>query len=147
MACRDDFIGWDHAAREANIHKVVNNVPFLILPRVRITHLASRLLAAKMRILAEDWRDYYRQRVSLLETFIEKDRFAGTCYKGANWQYTGLNRGRGRYDSRSLRSKPVKAIYEEILHRLRCSNGVITWVAASHRIGKSDGQLLKGPWA
>ena len=70
-----------------------------------------------MRILAGDWRDYYRQRVSLLETFVEKDRFAGTCYKAANWQYAGLTRGRGRYDSRNLRSKPVKAVYLYLLGR------------------------------
>jgi len=111
VSCRDAFIGWDSATREANIHKVVNNVRFLILPWVRITHLASKLLAANTRTLAADWLDYYRQPVSLLETFIEKDRFEGTCYKAANWQYVGLTKGRGRDDTRHTNSKPVKAVY------------------------------------
>lgn len=124
VACRDTFIGWDSATREANIHKVVNNVRFLILPWVRIKHLASKLLAANIRILADDWQDYYRQPVTLLETFIEKDRFAGTCYKAANWQYVGLTQGRGRNDIRNERLRPVKAVYlyplqknyREVLH-------------------------------
>ena len=124
VACRDAFIGWDHATREANIHKVVNNVRFLIFPWVRIKNLASKLLAANIRTLADDWRNYYRQTVTLLETFIEKDRFAGICYKAANWQYVGLTQGRGRNDIRNERSKPVKAVYlyplqknyREVLH-------------------------------
>jgi len=111
VACRDSFIGWDSASRESNIHKVVNNVRFLILPWVRVTHLASRLLAANIRRLPRDWQDYYRQPVSLLETFVEKDRFKGTCYQAANWQYVGLTRGRGRYDTRHACSTPVKAVY------------------------------------
>ncbi|PIP43669.1 MAG: hypothetical protein COZ12_03435 [Deltaproteobacteria bacterium CG_4_10_14_3_um_filter_60_8] len=110
VACRDAFIGWDSTSRQANIHKVVNNVRFLILPWVRITHLASKLLAANIRILAHDWQDYYQQPVALLETFVEKDRFAGTCYKAANWQYVGLTKGRGKYDQHTC-AKPVKAVY------------------------------------
>jgi len=124
VACRDAFIGWDSATREANIHKVVNNVRFLIFPWVRIKNLASKLLAANIRTLADDWRNYYRQTVTLLETFIEKDRFAGICYKAANWQYVGLTQGRGRNDIRNEHSKPVKAVYlyplqknyREVLH-------------------------------
>lgn len=110
VACRDAFIGWDSASRESNIHQVVNNVRFLILPWVRITHLASKLLAANIRRLPRDWHDYYRQPVALLETFVEKDRFKGTCYKAAGWQYVGLTRGRGKYDQHTY-SKPVKAVY------------------------------------
>ena len=117
VACRDAFVGWDSTTREANIHKVVNNVRFLILPWVRVLHLASKLLATNIRNLADDWRDYYQQPVALLETFIEKDRFEGTCYKAANWQYVGLTQGRGRYDTRHARSKPVKAVYLYPLRR------------------------------
>jgi len=111
VACRDAFIGWDGPTREANIHKVVNNVRFLILPWVRITHLASKLLAANVRTLAADWWEYYRQPICMLETFVDKERFAGTCYKAANWRYVGLTKGRGRYDRRHSKAKPVKAVF------------------------------------
>jgi len=111
VACRDAFIGWDHKAREANIHKVVNNVRFLIFPWVRVPHLASKLLAANARVLVHDWQAFYRQPVVLLETFVEKNRFEGTCYKAANWRRVGFTKGRGKYDYQYSYSKSVKAVF------------------------------------
>jgi len=110
VGCRDAFIGWDPPTREANLDKVVNNVRFLILPWVRVTHLASKLLAVNVKILVRDWHDYYRQPLALLETFVEKDRFEGTCYKAANWLQIGLTKGRGKYDQHTY-SKPIKAVF------------------------------------
>lgn len=111
VAARDQFIGWDHPTREANLYKVVNNVRFLILPWIRIQHLASKVLACNIRCLQKDWREFYNQPISLLETFVEVPRFKGTCYKAANWQYIGATAGRGKYDRKNKATQPVKALY------------------------------------
>ncbi len=108
---RDRFIGWDAATRQQNLAGIVNNVRFLILPWINITHLASKVLAANMRVLGRDWQQYYNQSIVLLETFVETDRFQGTCYKAANWQLVGKTTGRGKYDRAHRNSQPVKAIF------------------------------------
>ena len=108
VAARDQFIGWADDVRVANLHKVVNNVRFLVLPWVKIENLASKLLAANARILAADWRSFYRQDIVLLETFVDTTRFTGVCYRAANWLPVGLTKGRGKYDRGS---HTVKAIW------------------------------------
>lgn len=111
VAARDRMIGWDHKEREANLHKVVNNVRFLILPWINVRHLASKVLAANIRTLPGDWLDFYNQRVCLLETFVDTTRFKGTCYRAANWVHAGLTRGRGKYDRANEFAEPVKAVF------------------------------------
>jgi hypothetical protein len=111
VAERDQLIGWDRRTREANLHKVVNNVRFLILPWVNVRHLASKVLALNARVLQADWQDFYNQRVSLLETFVDTTRFKGTCYRAANWSYVGDTKGRGKYDRYNLQAKPIKAVF------------------------------------
>lgn len=111
VECRDALIGWDHTTREANLHKVVNNVRFLILPWIRVEHLASKVLAANLRVLASDWRRFYAQEVTLAETFVDTERFAGTCYKAANWRRVGETKGRGKYDRQRRTDTTVKAVY------------------------------------
>jgi hypothetical protein len=111
VASRDAFIGWDRETREANLHQVVNNVRFLILPWVRVEHLASKVLAANLRTLRSDWRRFYAQEVSLAETFVDTERFPGTCYKAANWTRIGETKGRGKYDREHRDASSVKAVY------------------------------------
>lgn len=111
VACRDQIIGWDPAARENNLHKVVNNVRFLILPWVHIEHLASKILAANIRVLRKDWQNFYNSPVVLLETFVDTQRFAGTCYLAANWNCIGKTKGRGKYDRHTKRLSSVKAVF------------------------------------
>jgi hypothetical protein len=111
VACRDSFIGWDKDTRESNLHKVVNNVRFLILPWVRIRHLASKVLSLNIRSLPHDWQGFYHQPVTLLETFVDTSRFQGTCYKASNWMYAGLTKGRGKYDRYNRCDQPIKAVY------------------------------------
>ncbi len=111
IAARDRFIGWDHPSREENLYKVVNNVRFLIFPWINIRHLASKVLALNIRCLQQDWYDFYNQPISLLETFVEIDRFQGTCYRAANWQYVGKTSGRGKYDRQNKATRPIKAVY------------------------------------
>jgi Druantia protein DruA len=111
VACRDRMIGWDSNARQDNLHKVINNVRFLILPWVRIEHLASKVLSANIRQLRRDWQDFYNSPVVLLETFVDTERFSGTCYRAANWQCIGETRGRGKYDRLNQALNSVKAVF------------------------------------
>lgn len=108
---RDEFIGWTREQRERNLHLVINNARFLILPWVRCRNLASRVLALIIRRLPNDWHTRYAYRPVLLETFVEKPRFTGTCYKAANWQYLGDTRGRGKLDRLHRHAEPVKSIW------------------------------------
>jgi hypothetical protein len=108
---RDAFIGWTPEQRRRNLHLVVNNARFLILPWVHCRNLASRALALISRRLAEDWHARYAYRPVLLETFVEKPRFAATCYKAANWQYLGDTQGRGKLDTLHRHAEPIKSIW------------------------------------
>ena len=97
VECRDEWIGWSNDAREHNHALVVNNSRFLIAPTVRVKCLASWVLARAQARLADDWEARYCYRPVLLETYVERGRFAGTCYRAANWQHVGNTRGRGRH--------------------------------------------------
>jgi len=94
--CRDQWIGWSEAARARNHPRVVNNSRFLIAPSVQVKCLASWVLARAQACLADDWEQVYGYRPLLLETYVERGRFAGTCYRAANWRWIGTSRGRGR---------------------------------------------------
>ena len=90
---RETFIGWDKPTKGNDLACVVNNTRFLILPWVSIKCLASKLLAMNTRRIALDWMNVYQQPVYLLETFVEKERFRGACYKAANWICVGQTKG------------------------------------------------------
>jgi hypothetical protein len=108
LAARDRFIGWEEPARQANLPRVVNNSRFLILPWLSIKGLASHVLSLAARVVVEDWQEAYAVRPVLLETFVERDRFEGTCYLAANWVEVGETAGRGRMDRHKLASEPKK---------------------------------------
>ncbi len=108
---RDQWIGWNHAARERNLGKVLNNTRFLVLPWVRVKNLASKVLAMSAHRVAEDYERCYGQPLALLETFVETGRFRGTCYRAANWQHVGRTRGRGKCDRHNRWALPIKDIY------------------------------------
>jgi hypothetical protein len=95
---REQWLGWGETARRENLHLVVNNSRFLILPHVKVPHLASHLLSRVPARLGEDWQARYGYRPVLVETFVERSRFKGTCYLAANWQAIALSSGRGRQD-------------------------------------------------
>lgn len=111
VASRDRFIGWDERARRQNLHFVVNNHRFLILPWVRIANLASWILAQVTRRLRQDWQAQYAHDIVLVETFVEKSRFHGTCYRAANWICVGETVGRGRNDRSNTNWLPSKKVY------------------------------------
>lgn len=90
---RDEYIGWDSTAKRAHLHQVINNVRFLILPWIRVPHLASRVLGANLRRLSRDWEEVYGHTVLLAETFVDRSRFRGTCYRASNWIEVGQTQG------------------------------------------------------
>jgi hypothetical protein len=108
---RDRFIGWTAQQRQQRLHLVTNNARFLILPWVRCHNLASCILGMAARRLADDWQRQYGYRPVLLETFVERPRFRGTCYQAANWLYLGVTKGRGKLDVLNQAHLPKKDIW------------------------------------
>ena len=108
---RDEYIGWSHEQRQRNLHLVVGNSRFLVLPWIRRQNLASKALALVTRRLADDWVQRYSYRPVLIETFIEDLRFRGTCYQAANWRCLGKTQGRGKLDRANRRALPVKSVW------------------------------------
>ena len=110
-APRDQFIGWSHDQRKKNLHLIINNARFLILPWVQSKNLASMILSKAAKRVPDDWQEQYNYRPVLLETFVEKPRFEGTCYKAANWQYLGKTKGRGKLGISGKLSVPIKDLW------------------------------------
>ena len=111
LGSRDRYIGWSAEARRRNIRFIAYNTRFLILPWVRVPHLASHILGKMTGILSQDWERMYGHPVYFAETFIDPGRFRGTCYRAANWQLLGYTTGRGK-DSISWKpNRPVKEIF------------------------------------
>ncbi len=108
---RDAWIGWSREQRRRNLGAVVNNARFLVLPWVRVKGLASKLLAMAARGLPEDWAGCYGYRPVLLESFVEVERFAGTCYRAANWLCVGQTQGRGKLGDHRLGQVPIKTVW------------------------------------
>jgi hypothetical protein len=117
VAPRDQWIGWSARQRTQRLHFIANNSRFLILPWVRVLRLASFLLGQITRRINEDWQRKYGHPLHLLESFVQVDRFAGTCYRAANWIEVGLTQGRTRQDRRKTIQVPIKAVYLYPLHR------------------------------
>jgi len=110
VAPRDAYIGWSADQRKRNLHLVVNNARFLILPWVTSRNLASMILATTSKALPALWEKRYGYRPVLLETFVESPRFRGTCYKAANWKLAGTTKGRGKLDMEHNHVLPLKDI-------------------------------------
>jgi len=104
------YIGWSAEARRRNIRFIAYNTRFLILPWVRVPHLASHILGKVTRALSDDWAQMYEHPVYFAETFIDPGRFRGTCYRAANWQLLGLTTGRGKNDQTNKPNRPIKEI-------------------------------------
>ena len=111
IAPRDHYIGWSDKKRRENLQLVVNNARFLILPWVDSKNLASKILSRVTQRLADDWQERYKYKPVLLETFVEKQRFSGTCYKAANWKLVGSTKGRGKKDISKDARLPKKDIF------------------------------------
>ena len=110
-APRDQWIGWSPEQRVERLSLVTNNTRFLILPWVRVRHLASHLLGRAAARLSADWQQKYGHPIYLLESFVEHPRFAGTCYRAAGWVQVGLTTGRTRNDNGRQPKVARKALY------------------------------------
>lgn len=114
---RDDLIGWRTDERKAHLQYVANNVRFLILPWVRIPHLASKVLGANTRRLSADWMEAYSHPVYLVETFVDLSRFRGVCYRAANWSYLGQTVGLSKRGNRYHPHGNSKGVFVYIIDR------------------------------
>ena len=110
-APRDRWIGWSAELRTRRLHLIVNHARFLILPWICSQNLASKILALAARTLPEHWQQRYAYRPVLMETFVDTERFAGTCYRAANWHYIGQTKGRGKLGPSGKRSVPIKDLW------------------------------------
>jgi hypothetical protein len=110
LGSRDRYIGWNAEARRRNIRFIAYNTRFLILPWVRVPHLASHILGRMTATLSEDWQRIYYHPVYFAETFIDPGRFRGTCYRAANWQLLGVTTGRGKNDHTKKPNRPIKQV-------------------------------------
>jgi hypothetical protein len=110
LGSRDRFIGWEPKARLANIALLAYNTRFLVLPWVRVAHLASHILGRMARTLSADWQRVYGHPIYYLETFIDPQRFRGTCYRAANWKVLGVTTGRGKDDRAHKANRPIKEV-------------------------------------
>lgn len=110
-AARDRYIGWGPEARQSNLFLVANNMRLLMLPWVRVKHLASHFLGLLARTLSADWQNKYGHRIYLLESFVDRSRFQGSCYQAANWICAGQTQGRSRNDRTRTLSVGCKDIY------------------------------------
>ena len=117
IGCRDRFIGWSAHSRKEHIHLLAYNTRFLILPWVRVDCAASHILARMAKIVCQDWQTIYNHGIYFLETFVDKQHFAGTCYKAANWIYLGDTTGRGKNDQTNKANRSIKAVWGYPLHK------------------------------
>jgi hypothetical protein len=111
IGARDRFIGWSPETRQKNLHLIINNTRFLVLPWVDVSHLASHLLALNRRRLYQDWQRIYHHPVYLLETFVDTERYRGTVYKADNWIYVGKTTGLGKLSKSNKPTLSKKAVY------------------------------------
>lgn len=115
-APRDKFIGWSHDTREKNLHLIVNNYRFLILPWVQSKNLASKILSQIAKRIGCDWQTKYGYSPVLLETFVDTEKFSGGCYKAANWKILGHTKGRGKLGP-TKQTVPIKSIWVYLISK------------------------------
>jgi hypothetical protein len=117
LRARDRYIGWNQQARQKNLHLLAYNTRFLILPWVKVPHLASHLLGRMAARISADWEALYEHPIYLLETFVDPERFRGTCYLAANWKVLGETTGRGKADLTHRQNRSIKQVLALPLHR------------------------------
>lgn len=111
VSCRDQFIGWSDKIKAKNLHLIAQNNRFLILPYVKVPHLASKLLSLSIQEIQKDWLKYYGHPIYLLETFVDQSRFKGTSYKASNWILVGETKGFTKKGNISLYHGIIKDVY------------------------------------
>jgi hypothetical protein len=110
IGARDRYLGWSAEARRRNLHFLAYNTRFLILPWVRVEHLASHLLGRMAARISQDWQRVYGHPLYFLETFVDPERFRGTCYRAANWMVLGQTTGRGKQSNSYVPNRSLKQV-------------------------------------
>jgi hypothetical protein len=110
LGSRDRYIGWSAEARRRNIRFIAYNTRFLILPWVRVEHLASHILGRMAGRISADWQAMYGHPIYFLETFVDPERFRGTCYRAANWVLLGKTTGRGKQSNSYVPNRSIKEV-------------------------------------
>lgn len=144
VKARDRWIGWSDQARKENLHQVVSNSRFLILPWVKVQNLASHVLGQAACRLRADWQERYGFSPVLLETFVDRSRFSGSSYRAANWLYLGQTSGRGRQDRGKTFSLSPKDVYVYKLCPKACE---VLCRAESHEEPPSSPRKKYDDWA
>ncbi len=111
IGARDRYIGWNKEDRVQGLQYIAYNSRFLILPWIRVPHLASHLLGLMAKNISRDWENVYNHPLYFLETFVDTERFLGTCYKAGNWIYLGDTTGRGKNEKNHVKTRSIKAIW------------------------------------
>ena len=117
LGSRDRYIGWSQEARKRNIRFIAYNTRFLILPWIQVPHLASHILSRVTATLSSDWERMYGHPIWFAETFIDPERFRGTCYRAANWVLLGRTTGRGKDDLTHRQNRSIKEVFGLPLRR------------------------------
>lgn len=117
IGARDRLIGWTKQVRQTNLHLIANNTRFLILPWVKISCLASHLLSVNRKILSDHWQRLYNHPIYLVETFVDIQRYRGTCYKADNWIFAGQTTGRGKSNKTHKQLVSKKAVFIKALYK------------------------------
>jgi hypothetical protein len=117
IGCRDRHIGWSQGIRRQNIHLLAYNTRYLILPWVKVPYLASHILSQVAKRISADWETLYNHPIWFLETFVDPERFRGTCYRAANWVYLGMTTGRGKDDQTNRPNRSLKEVWGYPLSR------------------------------
>lgn len=114
---RDQWIGWATAVQYKRLKFIANNVRFLILPGKSIKNLASRILSLNLKRLSQDWEAVYGHPIIVVETFVDTQRFQGTCYRASGWHALGLTRGYRRNGGKYYYHGNTKTIFIRLLRR------------------------------
>jgi hypothetical protein len=110
LGSRDRYIGWSAEARRRNVRFLAYNSRFLILPWVTVEHLASHILGRMASRISADWQRIYGHPIYFLETFVDPERFRGTCYRAANWVVLGKTTGRGKQSNSYVPNRSIKEV-------------------------------------
>ena len=110
LGSRDRYIGWSSEARRRNVRFLAYNTRFLILPWVKVEHLASHILGRMASRISADWQRIYGHPIYFLETFVDPERFRGTCYRAANWVVLGKTTGRGKQSNSYVPNRSIKEV-------------------------------------
>jgi hypothetical protein len=116
LGCRDRFLGWSDEARRQNIHLLAYNPRFLLAPWVHVKFLASHLLSRMTGMLSAEWERVYGHPIHFVETFVDPERYRGTCYRAANWVVMGQTTGRGK---NAWSKKPTRSIKQVLGYSLQ----------------------------